>query len=84
MKVPSAYKHNHLSAIAFNIRQLHIAEPGIMGDCRPALLPDTKGQLRISVITFTQIGCGMDRTFLYDLCAFARALLASFIFSPSR
>ena len=61
MKVPSAYKHNHLSAIAFHIRQLHIAEPGIMGDRRPAVLPDTERQLRVPVIAFTQIGCGVNR-----------------------
>lgn len=61
MKVPSAYKHNHLSAIAFYIRQLHIAEPGIMGDRRSTLLPDTKRKLRVPVIAFTQIGCGVNR-----------------------
>ena len=61
MKVPSAYKHNHLSAIAFNIRQLHIAEPAIMGDRRPTLQPNTKRQLRVPVIAFTQIGYGVNR-----------------------
>lgn len=61
MKVPSAYKHNYLSAIAFNIRHLLVAEPGIMGDRRPALLPDTKRKLRVLVIAFTQIGCGVNR-----------------------
>jgi hypothetical protein len=61
MKMPSAYKHNHLSVIAFNIRHLHIAKPGIMGDRRPPLLPETKRQLRDPVIAFTQIGRGVNR-----------------------
>ena len=60
MKMPSAYKHYYLSVIAFNIRHLHIAKPGIMGDRRPTLLPDAKRLLRVPVITFTQIGCGVN------------------------
>ena len=55
IKMPSAYKHNQLSAIAFYIRQHHIAEPWIIGYSRPTLLPDTKWHLCILVIAFTQI-----------------------------